>query len=387
MIRLGDRIKELRQHDGRTQEYLAGKLGVTAQAISRWENGICYPDMELVPSIANCFGVTIDELFGYRNDREQRIDAILKTVDGYDIQSRADDEWIEPCLAVLREGLIEFPRNEKLLVTLCDTLSEAGWRRFEEWTEYDDEGFLQHRVEIHRENPFWDEAVKVGESLLASSADQAVVAKAVSILIPLYRNLGKTQKAVACAERMPRMRECRELLLAMSTDGKENAKYTGMFLLEAARLFSDHLIYGLMANRRHFESDLPVETIQGAINLFRLLCGDGNYGVYHDALIKLNLYLSRVQWERGYHDAAFESLDEALVHAKALERVLAEPKHRFTAPLVSFVETDLGEGHEIKIAEQLPEDWPFWSLPDCSAVAAEIKDDPRWAAWVARTKA
>ena len=132
MIRLGDRIKELRQHDGRTQEYLAGKLGVTAQAISRWENGICYPDMELVPSIANCFGVTIDELFGYWNDREQRIDAILKTVDGYDIQSRADDEWIEPCLAALREGLIEFPGNEKLLVTLCDTLSEAGWRRFEE---------------------------------------------------------------------------------------------------------------------------------------------------------------------------------------------------------------------------------------------------------------
>ena len=69
MIRLGERIKELRLRDGRTQEALAGRLGVTAQAISRWEKGICYPDMELVPSIANCFGVTIDELFGYRNDR------------------------------------------------------------------------------------------------------------------------------------------------------------------------------------------------------------------------------------------------------------------------------------------------------------------------------
>ena len=387
MIRLGERIKELRLRDGRTQEALAGKLGVTAQAISRWEKGICYPDMELVPSLANCFGVTIDELFGYRNDREQRIDAILKAVDGYGIRGRADDEWIEPCLAGLREGLAEFPGNERLLIALADTLSEAGWRRFEEWTDYDNEGFLQRRIEVHRENPYWSEAVKIGESLLASSADQSVVMQAVSILIPLYRNLGETNKAIACAERAPRMRECRELLLAAATDGKENAKYTGAFLLEAARLFADHLVYGLMANRKSYESDLPIEKIQGAIGLFQLLCEDGNYGVYHDELIKLYLYLSRLQWERGYHDEAFQSLDSALLHARALERVFAKPEHRFTAALVSFVRTDFGEGREVRIAEQLPEDWPFWSIPDCTAVAAEIKADPRWAEWVKRTKA
>ena len=387
MIRLGERIKELRLRDGRTQEALAGRLGVTAQAISRWEKGICYPDIELVPSIANCFGVTIDELFGYRNDREQRIDAILKAVDGYGIKGHADDEWVDPCLAALREGLVEFPGNERLLLKLLDTLSEAGWRRCREWTDYDDEGFLQHRIEVHRKNPYWAEAVKICESLLTSCADRTVVTQAISILIPLYRNLGETGKAIACAERMPRMRECRELLLAAATDGRENAKYTGAFLLEAARLFADHLVYGLMADRKNYESDLPIEKIRGAIGLFALLCDDGNYGVYHDALIKLHLYLSRLQWERGYHDEAFASLDEALAHARALEHVLSQTEHRFTAPLVSFVRTDLGEGQEIRIADQLPEDWPFWSIPDCAAVAAEIKADPRWADWVKRAKA
>lgn len=39
MIVLGERIRELRQRDGRTQEALASELGVTAQAVSRWEKG------------------------------------------------------------------------------------------------------------------------------------------------------------------------------------------------------------------------------------------------------------------------------------------------------------------------------------------------------------
>ncbi|MBQ4425100.1 MAG: helix-turn-helix transcriptional regulator [Lachnospiraceae bacterium] len=45
MIKVGGKIKELRLRAGRTQEALASELGVTAQAVSRWEKEICYPDM------------------------------------------------------------------------------------------------------------------------------------------------------------------------------------------------------------------------------------------------------------------------------------------------------------------------------------------------------
>ena len=72
MIRLGEKIKEFRLRDQRTQEALASALGVTAQAVSRWEKGICCPDMEMIPSIANYFGVSIDELFGYDNERSKK---------------------------------------------------------------------------------------------------------------------------------------------------------------------------------------------------------------------------------------------------------------------------------------------------------------------------
>ena len=180
------------------------------------------------------------------------------------------------------------------------------------------------------------------------------------------------------------LKDCREVLLAASADGKEEAKYLGDLLLKLARQLTKHLIYALMANRAHYESDLAMEKIKGAIALFDLVCDDGNLGEYHDELIKLNLYLSRVQWERGDRDEAFVSLDEALRHARALERLSDGGEHFFTAPLVSFVQcrTAPWEG----IAGTLPEDWPFWGMPECGPIETEIKADPRWGKWVRACK-
>ena len=64
-LNLGTTIRKLRYRDGRTQETLADALDVTPQAVSRWEANGSYPDMETIPAIANYFGITIDELFGY----------------------------------------------------------------------------------------------------------------------------------------------------------------------------------------------------------------------------------------------------------------------------------------------------------------------------------
>ena len=65
MKTLGERIADLRRERGITQENLAGTIGVSPQAISKWENNATMPDITLLPIIADTLGVTIDELFGY----------------------------------------------------------------------------------------------------------------------------------------------------------------------------------------------------------------------------------------------------------------------------------------------------------------------------------
>ncbi len=67
LVNIGEKIKDLRKTAGRKQEDLAVALGVTPQAVSRWESNGGYPDIEMIPSIANYFHITIDELFGAEN--------------------------------------------------------------------------------------------------------------------------------------------------------------------------------------------------------------------------------------------------------------------------------------------------------------------------------
>ena len=381
---LGQKIRGLRRRDGRTQEALAEAIGVTSQAVSRWEANGGYPDMEMIPTIANYFGITIDELFGYHNDRESKIDMIINKIKSFGIQSRGDDEWVDECLAILREGLAEFPQNERLLLTLADTLSEAGWRRHKEWLYYDDEGFIQHNYDVHKRNEYWAESIKLCEYLINNATDNSTVTRAIHILVLLYRNIGENDKAIAYAQKMPELKNCREILLSAASDGKEEAKYIGDFLLKTASQFAQQLVYGLITNKHHFESDMPIEKIKGAISLFYLICDDGNMGKYHGDLIELYIYLSRVQWERGYHDDAFESLNESLKHAKALEALWDEEEHTLTAPLVSFVKYKTGAPDNF--SKDLPNFWPGWCNPDYSQVAKEIKADPRWDEWVAKTQ-
>lgn len=76
---IGKKIKSLRTQRGNTQETLAQALQVSPQAVSKWENGITMPDVQLLPQISAHFGITLDELFELSDDlRLERIQNMLQ---------------------------------------------------------------------------------------------------------------------------------------------------------------------------------------------------------------------------------------------------------------------------------------------------------------------
>lgn len=60
---MGGTIADLRKQKGVSQEEMSQHLGVTAQAISKWERGKSLPDIALLPTIADFFAISIDRLF------------------------------------------------------------------------------------------------------------------------------------------------------------------------------------------------------------------------------------------------------------------------------------------------------------------------------------
>lgn len=71
-LRISENIKNLRKDKNISQETFAEILGVTCQSVSRWENEICYPDIELIPIIADYFNVSVDYLLGVDKTLEEK---------------------------------------------------------------------------------------------------------------------------------------------------------------------------------------------------------------------------------------------------------------------------------------------------------------------------
>ena len=63
-LRMGATIARRRKENGLTQEALANRLGVTNQAVSKWEGDVCCPDIQLLPALADALSLSLDALFG-----------------------------------------------------------------------------------------------------------------------------------------------------------------------------------------------------------------------------------------------------------------------------------------------------------------------------------
>lgn len=75
---IAENIQKYRKKSGLTQEELAEKLGITFQAVSKWENAKSAPDITFLPEMAELFGCSIDELFSRGIDMPWDDDEVIR---------------------------------------------------------------------------------------------------------------------------------------------------------------------------------------------------------------------------------------------------------------------------------------------------------------------
>lgn len=123
---IGEKLRKLRRDRDMTQEMLASAFGVSPQAISKWECGDGYPDITLLPMIANYFKVTIDELMG-NDEIGQQEDISVYNNTYHKIYDKL--ERVEYILGYARK----YPKDYRIAQNLSQAITELPKEKWEEY--------------------------------------------------------------------------------------------------------------------------------------------------------------------------------------------------------------------------------------------------------------
>lgn len=120
-IKFGNFIKELRKSHGLTQKDLAEKINLTDKAISKWERGLSFPDITMLNSLSEVFGVSVSEIVNGEYG-EEKIDIDLKVKEAIENINKANEERKDKIDAIKK-----IIRNISLIVLIIFSLLQLGY--------------------------------------------------------------------------------------------------------------------------------------------------------------------------------------------------------------------------------------------------------------------
>ena len=206
-IKIGEKIRLLRKKNDVTQDKLAYHLGVTPQAVSRWESGVCYPDMNYLPAIADYFSVTMDELLCYSGaQKAAKVEEYLERV-----EALLDRDRVGEALELLRTAMAEIPSDASLQLETAQVLSLYA-------------GMLEESNGGERARAAMDaalaEAVSLCRHILEDCTDDGLRDETKKVLCDIYAHqLDDVARAEEIADQLHGMSVSREIIRATMLTG------------------------------------------------------------------------------------------------------------------------------------------------------------------------
>ncbi len=331
-IKIGTVIKELRSKKGVTQDQLATFLGVTPQAISRWESQNGYPDIEVLPMIADFFSVSVDELLGRNLDKnEKRRNEIYKKI-GENGELGLGKEVI----AEARLFVAEFPSDEKMLENLADSICRAYM-----WDDTPDFNKLS-------------EADRIYQTLLATTSDNDFKNQILESLAYLYAVAFKDKyKLEQTIGRLPLMANSREAVGANAFWELDKSVIRTQDYIEK---LTDSLgttlqwyIVECIDNASEMW-DNKIAMLEKIIVLYHFVFGE-NMFFYHSRVADLHRTIATYKVAQGKYEETLDCLEKMLYHIQKLQTVKTGDKYDspFMTEIEVYVELPgLGEFHKLE---------------------------------------
>ncbi len=262
-IYFGENLKKLRKDKEMTQEALADFLGVSFQAVSKWERGETYPDIAMLPAISSFFDVTVDDLLGVdKVKREQKIEEYL------DFYCKMFLKDTPLTFKKFQEAVKEFPGEFRLLVRYMELLMAEKTDK----NAPDYEKTSQELMSIYEniQSHCTDDSVRMWSKRLIC---QHLHTKA------YYKDDESYQlQAEKILAEMPDMVNTREYLSTMLISDMDKhysacsqAIETHLYLLENAM---DHYCF----YDENFSPEYKIEAINKMLSIQNVFFTDGNYG-------------------------------------------------------------------------------------------------------------
>ncbi len=368
-IKLGEKIRELRKRDKRKQEDLAAALGVTNQAVSRWEANGGYPDIELLPAIANYFHITIDQLFGYDSDRQIKLQSYIKQAD--ELARQRDNVLL---VEFLRNAISEFPSEWQLQFRLANALVSMGYQKSEPHTIVTKGShYFQYNTEYNAQNECWKEAIFLLEEILKEEIDDDCRTSVIFSLMWLYSWMGNQENAERTAFSQSPICVSREVLLADTTKDEKSEQYRGEAILALMHELYKVLRTTVMIKHSLSHSQTGLDALLAVVRLYECILNDGNCGIIHNDMCMLYLYCSSIAIHLNDSERALNYYETALDHF--LEWKQVQGISQFTAPLV-----DKAKNFRPSVV-LLNREWFEEHMQSFPAECADaIKNNPKYAA-------